>query len=51
MPEYLSTLWNSIDEVLYATKIEKLQIYVGLQVEIMLKKGLWKKIQRHFQKK
>jgi hypothetical protein len=38
MPECVSTLWNSIDEVLCAIKIEKLQRYVGLQVEIMEKK-------------
>jgi hypothetical protein len=43
MPKCVSTLWNSIDEVVPATKIEKLHIYVGLQVEIMQKKGLVKK--------
>jgi hypothetical protein len=43
MPECVSTLWNSIDEVLCALDFEKLQIYVGLEVEIMEKKGLVKK--------
>jgi hypothetical protein len=51
MPECVSTLWNSIDEVLCTLEIEKLQIYVGLQVEIMQKKGLVKKNQQHFQNK
>jgi hypothetical protein len=43
MPECFSTLWNSIDEVLCATKIEKSHIYVGLQVEIMQNIGHVKK--------
>jgi hypothetical protein len=43
MPECVCTLWNSIDEVLCATKIEKLQIYIGLQVEIMQKKRVYEK--------
>ena len=49
MPERVCTLWNSITEVLCATKIEKLHTYVGLQVEIMQKKGLGKKNQEQFQ--
>jgi hypothetical protein len=43
MPECVRTLWNSIDEVLCTLEIEKLQIYVGLEVGIMQKKGLVKK--------
>jgi hypothetical protein len=51
MLECCSTIWNSIEEVLCATKIEKLEIHVKLEAENMHKKGLLKKKPTSFSKK